>query len=150
MPHSIGVSPERYTSGNLARLELARTDAFDAPDTNVTCPERNVSVNAPQALTLLNSNLVVEYAKALASRIRNDQRGTLNLLKKLRSAVLPDGPRQLHVPLAGKVRMNHPTLVDPEVSEDRITYRVARHGDPDEREAGKEQERGHAATGRSA
>jgi len=33
---------------------------------------------------------------------------------------------------------------------DRIADRVARHRDPDEREAGDEQERDHAATGRSA
>jgi Protein of unknown function (DUF1553)/Protein of unknown function (DUF1549) len=53
-------------------LKYPLFDAFDAPDTNVTCPERNVSVNAPQALTLLNSNLVVEYAKAMATRIRQE------------------------------------------------------------------------------
>src|SRR5262249_3415254 len=40
-------------------LKYPLFDAFDAPDTNVTCPERNVSVNAPQALMLLNSGLVL-------------------------------------------------------------------------------------------
>ena len=44
-------------------------DAFDVPDTNLTCPERNVSVNAPQALMLLNSGMVVDQARSLAGRI---------------------------------------------------------------------------------
>ena len=50
-------------------LKYPLFDAFDAPDTNVTCPERNVSVNAPQALMLLNSDLVIEHARALARRV---------------------------------------------------------------------------------
>ena len=44
-------------------------DAFDAPDTNVTCAERNVSVNAPQALMLLNSELILASARSLAGRV---------------------------------------------------------------------------------
>ncbi len=50
-------------------LKYPLFDAFDAPDPNVTCPERNVSVNAPQALMLLNSDLVLDQAKALAGRV---------------------------------------------------------------------------------
>jgi hypothetical protein len=50
-------------------LKYPLFDAFDTPDTNVTCPERNVSVNAPQALMLLNSGLVLDEARALAGRV---------------------------------------------------------------------------------
>ncbi len=50
-------------------LKYPLFNAFDSPDTNVTCPERNVSVNAPQALMLLNSELVVDQARALAARV---------------------------------------------------------------------------------
>lgn len=50
-------------------LKYPLFDAFDAPDSNVTCPERNVSVNAPQALMLLNSDLVLAEARALAGRV---------------------------------------------------------------------------------
>ncbi|MDR3637401.1 MAG: DUF1549 and DUF1553 domain-containing protein [Isosphaeraceae bacterium] len=50
-------------------LKYPLFDSFDAPDTNVTCPERNVSVNAPQALMLLNSSLVLDHARALAGRV---------------------------------------------------------------------------------
>jgi len=50
-------------------LKYPLFDAFDAPDTNTTCPERNVTVNAPQALMLLNSALVLDQARALAGRV---------------------------------------------------------------------------------
>jgi Protein of unknown function (DUF1553)/Protein of unknown function (DUF1549) len=50
-------------------LKFPLFDAFDVPDTNLTCPERNVSVNAPQALMLLNSQDVLEQARALAGRV---------------------------------------------------------------------------------
>jgi hypothetical protein len=50
-------------------LKFPLFDAFDVPDTNLTCPERNVSVNAPQALMLLNSAQVLEQARALAGRV---------------------------------------------------------------------------------
>lgn len=50
-------------------LKYPLFDAFDAPDSNVTCPERNVTVNAPQALMLLNSGLILDQARALAGRV---------------------------------------------------------------------------------
>jgi Protein of unknown function (DUF1553)/Protein of unknown function (DUF1549) len=50
-------------------LKYPLFDAFDFPDTNTTCAERNVTVNAPQALTLLNSDLVLEQARAFAGRL---------------------------------------------------------------------------------
>ncbi len=50
-------------------LKYPLFDAFDVPDTNLTCPERNVSVNAPQALMLLNSDLVMDAARAMAARV---------------------------------------------------------------------------------
>jgi hypothetical protein len=55
---------------NRRNLKYPLFDAFDAPDPNVTCPERNVSVNAPQALMLLNSDLVLDQARAFADRVR--------------------------------------------------------------------------------
>ena len=60
-------------------LKYPLFDAFDTPDTNMTCPERNISVNAPQALLLLNSDLVLDQARWFAGRIygqttdRNDK-----------------------------------------------------------------------------
>jgi hypothetical protein len=53
-------------------LKYPLFDAFDSPDTNLTCPERNVSVNAPQALMLLNSDLVLDLARSFAGRALAD------------------------------------------------------------------------------
>jgi hypothetical protein len=41
-------------------------DAFDRPDTNASCPRRNRSTIAPQALILLNSEFSLEAARNLA------------------------------------------------------------------------------------
>ncbi len=43
-------------------------EVFDRPDTNASCPRRPVTTIAPQALTLLNSRLAHDSAKALAAR----------------------------------------------------------------------------------
>ena len=64
-------------------LKYPLFDAFDAPDTNTTCPERNISVNAPQALMLLNSGLVLDLAQSFAGRLLgsvSEQRHDLNAL----------------------------------------------------------------------
>jgi hypothetical protein len=50
-------------------LKYPLFDAFDMPDSNTTCPERNITVNAPQALMLLNSDLVLAQARAFAGRL---------------------------------------------------------------------------------
>lgn len=42
---------------------------FDAPDSNETCPRRYVSTSAPQALLLLNSQQVHDWAWAFAGRL---------------------------------------------------------------------------------
>ena len=64
-------------------LKYPLFDAFDAPDTNVTCPERNISVTAPQALMLLNSDLVLEQAQSLAGRVlKESDRGPAALVTR--------------------------------------------------------------------
>jgi hypothetical protein len=44
-------------------------EVFDRPDTNASCPRRPVTTIAPQALSLLNSTLARESARALAARL---------------------------------------------------------------------------------
>ena len=48
-------------------------EAFDYPDSNLTCPERLVSINAPQALMLLNSDFALDESKALAERLLRNE-----------------------------------------------------------------------------
>jgi Protein of unknown function (DUF1553)/Protein of unknown function (DUF1549) len=43
-------------------------EAYDMPDTHESCPRRMVTTTAPQALTMLNDNVVLEWAQAFAGR----------------------------------------------------------------------------------
>jgi len=51
-------------------LRLPLLDAFDRPDTMASCPKRNTSTTAPQALVLLNSEFSQEAARDLAAYVR--------------------------------------------------------------------------------
>jgi hypothetical protein len=50
-------------------LRFPFLEAFDLPDSNQSCPRRDKSVSAPQALALLNAADVVAAAKATANRL---------------------------------------------------------------------------------
>ncbi len=47
-------------------------ETFDLPENSVSCPRRNISTVAPQALSLLNSPLAIEAARAFASRVKTE------------------------------------------------------------------------------
>ena len=47
-------------------------ETFDLPENSISCARRNESIVAPQALSLLNSVLTVEAARALAERVQRD------------------------------------------------------------------------------
>src|SRR5579872_2831445 len=47
-------------------------EVFDMPDTHESCPRRNATVTAPQALELLNNELVLDWSRSLAARVSND------------------------------------------------------------------------------
>ncbi|NLF30948.1 MAG: DUF1553 domain-containing protein, partial [Planctomycetes bacterium] len=65
---------------------------FDRPDTNQSCPARNETTIAPQALHLLNSGFALECAEALADRLEHAAPG--------------DTPRQIE--LATLLTLGHP------------------------------------------
>ena len=44
-------------------------ESLDMPDTHESCGRRNMTTTAPQALTLLNSKLTLEWAQAFAARV---------------------------------------------------------------------------------
>lgn len=54
-------------------LRFAFLESFDVPDSNQSCPKREQSTTAPQALALLNASDVVAAAKALATRLEKDE-----------------------------------------------------------------------------
>ena len=73
-PVPVTADPREYTRRSIylfARRNLRDPflEAFDLPDSNLSCPQRERSTTAPQALALLNSGDVLEAAKALAARL---------------------------------------------------------------------------------
>jgi hypothetical protein len=52
-------------------LRFPFLEAFDLPDSNQSCPKRERSTTAPQALALLNAADVVEASRAFAARVAN-------------------------------------------------------------------------------
>jgi len=53
-------------------LRFPFLEAFDLPDSNLSCPRRERSTTAPQALALLNAGDVTDAAKALAARLERE------------------------------------------------------------------------------
>ncbi len=53
-------------------LRLAFLEAFDLPDSNLSCPKRERSTTATQALALLNADETMSATKALAERLTRD------------------------------------------------------------------------------
>ncbi len=53
-------------------LELPFMQVFDAPDMQVSCPRREVSTHAPQALEMLNGDLANQQAAIFAARLRKE------------------------------------------------------------------------------
>ncbi len=52
-------------------------EAFDRPDANASCPQRNESTTAPQSLLLLNSEFSLELARRFAGRLLEAHPGDL-------------------------------------------------------------------------
>src|ERR1700722_11007601 len=50
-------------------LALPFMQVFDAPDTTLSCPRRESSTHAPQALEMLNGDLANQMAKAFSARL---------------------------------------------------------------------------------
>jgi hypothetical protein len=47
-------------------------EAFDVADPNAVCPVRNTTTVAPQALSLMNNDFVLEQARNLAERLQKE------------------------------------------------------------------------------
>ncbi len=75
-------------------LRYPMFQAFDMPDTHESCPRRYVSTTAPQALVLLNSNLVIGSATDFAGRLLEqagaNRRAQVDLAYRLAYSRLPD------------------------------------------------------------
>jgi len=56
-------------------LPFPLLQAFDLPDMHESCPRRSETTIAPQALFLLNSDDVLDYAASFAARLKGDNPG---------------------------------------------------------------------------
>jgi hypothetical protein len=54
-------------------LRLPFVEVFDAPDTLLSCPRREQSTHAPQALELLNGQTSNQLAEAFAARLLEER-----------------------------------------------------------------------------
>ncbi len=62
-------------------------EAFDLPDSNLSCPKRERSTTAPQALALLNSDDTMTAAKSLAERLEKEATGDARIERAYRLAL---------------------------------------------------------------
>jgi hypothetical protein len=82
-------------------MELPFMQVFDAPDTTTSCPRREQSTHAPQALEMLNGDMANRMAKAFAARLdreAKDGRGRVELAYRL-AAGRPPRPAELKMSL---------------------------------------------------
>ena len=66
-------------------------EVFDAPDALVSCPRRESSTHAPQALELLNGTFANQQADALATRLETEAGPDLRKQIDLATAWSPAG-----------------------------------------------------------
>jgi hypothetical protein len=75
------VSPEAERNRRSVYVAVKRNlryplfSLFDSPDRNEVCSRRFVTTTAPQALTLLNDEIVLGYAKAFSARVAKEAGG---------------------------------------------------------------------------
>jgi hypothetical protein len=70
-------------------------EAFDMPDTHESCGRRNLTITAPQAMTMLNNQVSLEWASAFAGRVLKvagtDQQKQINTAYRLAYGRTADG-----------------------------------------------------------
>jgi hypothetical protein len=81
-------------------LRFPFLEVFDAPDSNLSCPERGRSTTAPQSLTLLNAEDVVAAAKATAERLMAEAKSTDDRIALAYRLVLGRSPAERERALA--------------------------------------------------
>ena len=81
-------------------LRFPFLEVFDAPDSNLSCPERGHSTTAPQSLTLLNSVEVMAAAQATAERLTHEATATESRVELAYRLILGRRPAQREITLA--------------------------------------------------
>ncbi len=73
-------------------LRFPFLEVFDAPDSNVSCPERGRSTTAPQALSLLNSPEVMVACTRTASRLLRESTTQSDFVSRTYHTILGRAP----------------------------------------------------------
>ncbi|HVW84369.1 MAG TPA: DUF1553 domain-containing protein, partial [Bryobacteraceae bacterium] len=79
-------------------LQLPFMGVFDAPDMQLSCPRREQSTHAPQALELLNGQMSNELAAVFAERLEKERKTTparIDLAWRLATGRLPTAKEKL-------------------------------------------------------
>lgn len=56
-------------------------EVFDSPDLQISCPRREQSTHAPQALELLNGDFSNAMAEAFATRLKTERKTTASQIE---------------------------------------------------------------------
>jgi hypothetical protein len=67
-------------------------EAFDLPDSNLSCPKRERSTTAPQALALLNASEATTAARALAERLEKEAKTNVERIERAYRLTLGRSP----------------------------------------------------------
>jgi len=81
-------------------LRFPFLEVFDAPDSNLSCPERGRSTTAPQSLTLLNAAEVMSAAQTTAERIAAESKSPAEQVTRLYRLALSRRPSERELALA--------------------------------------------------
>jgi hypothetical protein len=89
-------------------LRFPFLEVFDAPDNNLSCPQRGSSTTAPQSLTLLNSEEVVRAAAATAGRLEREATSTKGRITLAYRLILGRNPTRQEAALAANFLQDSP------------------------------------------
>lgn len=92
-------------------LRFPFLESFDLPDSNQSCPKRERSTTAPQALALLNSGDVAAAAKTLAGRLEKEATSRDEQIRRVFRLTLGRGPSPAEMNLAQEF-LDHSPLTE--------------------------------------
>ncbi|MFN3653004.1 MAG: DUF1549 and DUF1553 domain-containing protein [Armatimonadota bacterium] len=81
-------------------LRYPALEAFDAPDTNLSCERREVTTTAPQALALLNAPEMQEHARHFAARVLRERATEAERIERAYRLAFSRPPTELEARLA--------------------------------------------------
>jgi hypothetical protein len=83
-------------------LRFPFLEVFDAPDSNLSCPERSQSTSAPQSLALLNADEVLAASRATVARLMREAASNVERIKLAYRLTLGRGPTEREQTLAAE------------------------------------------------